>query len=374
VVEPAVASVIDAAYRTSWGRVIAAAFRLTGDLGLAEEAAADSFAAALTSWPDSGVPDSVEAWLVTAARRRAIDQIRRHAVLRSKQPLLLEDEGTPADTDAELDELRFLALCMGEGLSQQTQILLLLKFGCGITTQALAVAHHVPIPTMAARLTRARQRLQRTIRTSALAAEIEPVLPLLHRAIYLIFTHGRMPPAGSAERDHDRLLYADFLSTTVHRHWPSSESAALRILILVNEDPPRLDEALALTSQVHHVTALSTQAAIMLEHACAGEDDRDWLRIAELYDVLLSIEPNPTFAVGRAVAVGHAFGPGVGLADLEDLGAHADLSGDRYFHAARAHCLARLGRHDEAALAYVQAAARSTNTQQRDFFARMAGQ
>ena len=136
-------------------------------------------------------------------------------------------------------------------------------------------------------------------------------------------------------------------------------------MLALTIDPPDLGTARRLATALDTVSPITIQAAIMLAHVA---DRPDWTRIAELYDALLRTEPNATFAVGRAVACSHAFGPEVGLADLDDLAGRPDLSSYRYLHAARADCLARLGRHAEASQAYGVAAALASNATQRAYF------
>lgn len=373
--ESTVEDAVDEAFRRSWGRVIAAAYRVTGDLDSAEEAVAESFSAAVYDWSARGVPVSVEAWLVTAARRRAVDQVRRSVVVRRHLTTLgarLEDGGAgegddPGLDDPELDELRFLALLAGEGLGAEAQVLLLLRFGCGLSTETLAMMHHVPRTTMAARLTRAKQRLRNGL--ADVDAPIEPLLPVIRRAVYLVFTAGRNPAVGDAVEDTDRLVHADFLSAVIHRRWPSADTAALRIMVALAAEPPAIDSATRLAGHLDVVTPLTVQAQIMLAHTL---DPPPYLRIAELYDVLLRLEPNATFAVGRAMACSYAFGPDVGLADLDDLASRPELGTYRYLHAARGDCLSRLGRPVEAAAAFRLAASLAHNDTQRDHFARQA--
>ena len=366
-----------AAFSTCWRRVIAAAFRVTGDLDLAEEAAAEVFGAACGRWRDGGVPRSVEAWLVTAARRRAIDQVRRLRVARAHLDELVVASSRPSP-DPELDELRLLALCAGDDLPAATRVIMLLRFGCGISTATLAAMFHLPRATMAARLTRGRQRLQAELEAKRfLDADVESLLPVINRAIYLVFTAGTNPATGTEHTDQNLLQHADFLSKIVFRRWPGSDSAALRIMITLATDPSpeAVGHAIRLTQHVAKVTSLSTQAAIALEHAAARTGrERNWLRIAELYDVLLTVEPDGSFAVGRAVAIGHAFEPAVGLADLDELARFPGLSSYRYLHAARGAFLSELGRGPEAAAAYARAADLSANTAQSTFFNRRIGE
>lgn len=367
-VEEAVAD----AFRRSWGRVIAAAYRVTGDLDRAEDAAAESFSAAVGDWSVRGVPRSVEAWLVTAARRRAVDQVRRAMVARRHLAMHRTTEAVTEleDHDPELDELRFLALLAGDEMSVDAQVLLLLRFGCGLSTEALAAMHHVARPTMAARLTRAKQRLRDRVDEPAREAAVEPLLPVIIRAVYLIFTAGRNPATGEVINDTDRLLHADFLSALLHRRWPSPDTAALRIMVSLAAVPPAVEAAFGMKALLVTVTPLTVQAEIMLAHAT---DPPAYLRIAELYDQLLGLEPNATFAVGRAVACSHAFGADVGLVDLDDLLAEQpQLESYRYLHAARGDCLARLGRQSESADAYRRAAGLAANVTQRDLFVRHA--
>lgn len=193
-------------------------------------------------------------------------------------------------------------------------MILLLRFGCGLSTATLATMFHLPRATMAARLTRGKQRLQAAVRAERVVdPDVGSLLPVIIQAIYLTFTAGMNPATGTERTDPDRLLHAEFRSEAVFRRWPGTDTAALRIMIMLAADrsPNAFQQARRLTRHLAEVTPLSTQAAIALEHA-----------------------------VGRAVAIGHAFEPATGLADLDELARFPGLSTYRYLHAARgASCL-----------------------------------
>jgi RNA polymerase sigma-70 factor, ECF subfamily len=388
--------------------------RFARDLDIAEEATADAFELALRTWPTSGVPRSVEAWLITAARRRAIDRIRRESRLRKAlgqlEGELLAGEPTSGPTGYSRhawyaehgasepdDELRLAVLCAHPALSEQSQVMLMLRLACGVATEAIAAAFLTKTATAAARLTRAKQSISSEAGAFTLPddSEVEERLAAVRRATYVTYTMGHTAGDGHELRSGELVAHARHLASTLVAQHRDPENAGLLALIdltearaparlvdgaqvlLENADRSSWDTGLIASGLALLDRALradppgryALQAAIAAEHArAAGFDDTDWRRVVDLYAMLLSLEPNPTFAIGRAVALSHAVSPAAGLADLDDLGRLAALRGYPYLYAARADCLRRLGRPDEARDAYRLAARYARNDAERAFF------
>jgi RNA polymerase sigma factor (sigma-70 family) len=379
--------------------------RVTRDLDLAEECAQDAFARALTAWPVDGVPERPGAWLTTVARRRALDVLRREAALRRALPMLVVDdvEPDPAVTvgDVEViadDRLRLVFTCAHPALNSEAQVALTLRLLCGLTTAEIAKAFLVAEPTMAARLTRAKKKIAlaripyRVPDAAQLPERLDPVLTVVH----LLFTVGHTAPTGPdlvradlVERALDlarmlrQLLPADpevagllaLLELTHARRATRSDESG-RLLLLDEQDRSRWDRAAidAATSLVREALRgrppgrFALQAAIAAVHAGApAYADTDWREIVALYGVLLERWPSPVVALNRAVAVGLADGPEAGLAELEPLGTEPALATYAYLPAARADFLRRLGRYDEAAIAYAEAALLTDNDVEREF-------
>lgn len=376
--------------------------RYTRDVGVAEEATADAFELALRSWPDKGVPDSVEAWLVTAARRRALDRIRRADTLRRKLTVLGATAATTDPGEPEMvadDELRLLVLCAHPALSQTMQVSLMLRLACGVPTAAIAAGFLVNTPTMAARLTRAKAQV-RSSGTSSIDlpddATLAERMPAVRRAVHLAYTLGHTAGSGADLRQADLAADAVHLARTLHRIRPEVETTGLLALLLLTEarTPGRfaddgeqvlladVDRSTWNTAQIAAAqrllrgeTGVSSegfllQARIAAVHADAPSfAQTDWNALVDLYAALLTIDPSPTIAIGRAIALGYAVGPDRGLADLDEVAAVASqLVTYPYLHAARAAMLSRLGRPADAADAW-QAAARHARTDaERDSF------
>jgi RNA polymerase sigma factor (sigma-70 family) len=379
--------------------------RVTRDLDLAEECAQDAFARALTAWPVDGVPERPGAWLTTVARRRALDVLRREAAWRRALPMLVVDdvEPDPAVTvgDVEViadDRLRLVFTCAHPALNSEAQVALTLRLLCGLTTAEIAKAFLVAEPTMAARLTRAKKKIAlaripyRVPDAAQLPERLDPVLTVVH----LLFTVGHTAPTGPdlvradlVERALDlarmlrQLLPADpevagllaLLELTHARRATRSDESG-RLLLLDEQDRSRWDRAAidAATSLVREALRgrppgrFALQAAIAAVHAGApAYADTDWREIVALYGVLLERWPSPVVALNRAVAVGLADGPEAGLAELEPLGTEPALATYAYLPAARADFLRRLGRYDEAAIAYAEAALLTDNDVEREF-------
>ncbi|MFC5177594.1 RNA polymerase sigma factor [Nocardioides taihuensis] len=382
---------------------------MSRDLDVAEECVQEAYAAAMSTWPRDGVPANPTGWLVTAARRRAVDVVRREQVLRSKLPLLVvpeEDDAAgdgralaPAEEEHAIrdETLRLVFLCCHPALAPEAQLALTLRLVCGVETRDLARLFVVPQPTMAARLTRAKRKIAtaripfRVPPEDEWAGRLQGVLGV----VYLLLTAGHAVPSGpSLVRDElaDRALH---LARTLHDLVPDEpEVRGLLALLLVTRARrgTRVDDAgrlVPLADQdrvqwdaeaVAEADALVTgalragppgrytlQAAIALLHAQAPSyEETDWAQIVVLYDALLAAWPSPVVRLNRAVALAAARGPEAALVEVDLIERGGELAAFRYLPAVRADLLARLGRDADAARAFEQAIALADNEVERD--------
>jgi RNA polymerase sigma factor (sigma-70 family) len=401
-----VAAAVADAHRREWAFVLAATVRVARDLDLAEECAQDAFAQALTSWAADGVPHRPGAWLTTVARRRALDALRHETVVRRTLPLLVSDDVEPAvdevvaERDGAIpdDRLRLVCTCCHPALSREAQVALTLRLVCGLTTAEVARAFLVSEATMAARITRAKKKIAsaripyRVPSADELPTRIGAVLEVVH----LLFTTGHTAPAGEelvrrdlVERSIDlgRMLWvllpndpdvagllALVLLTDSRRATRVDEVG--RLVVLEEQDRTRWDsgeiaEGVALVGAAlrrRPAGRFALQAAIAAVHAQAPSwRDTDWREIVALYDGLLHVWRSPVVALNRAVAVGFADGPAAGLAAVDALADEPQLAGYGYAAAARADFLRRLGRLDEARVAYDEALLLTENAAERAF-------
>ncbi|MFE3192694.1 RNA polymerase sigma factor [Nocardia sp. NPDC059240] len=395
---PEVAAAVADAHRREWGFVLAATVRVTRDLDLAEEAVQEAFTQALRGWAD-GIPERPGAWLTTVAKRRALDALRRDIAFERSIPLLVEDQPDPvtADTVAD-DRLRLIFICCHPALSMEARVALTLRLLCGLSTPEIARAFLVPEPTMAARITRAKKKIAeahipyRLPSDEELPDRVDAVLTVLH----LLYTTGHTAPTGDrlvrpelVERALDlarmlRLLlpndpdvaglYALLLLTDARRGTRTEDDG--RFLRLADQDRTQWDrrairEGIALVRRSLRGRSpgrFPLMAAIAAVHAEAPAfDATDWHEIAGLYDHLIAIWPSPVVALNRAIALGHAYGPQRGLDELDALGTEPQLTSYHYLPAARAEFLTRLGRFDEARLAYQEALLLVENTVEADY-------
>ena len=388
------------AHRREWAFVLAATVRVTRDLDLAEECVQDAYAKALATWTTSGVPTKPGAWLTTVARLRALDLLRRDTVLRSRLPLLVQDEADePVEPEGFPDDrLRLVFTCCHPALAQEAQVALTLRLICGLSTAEVARAFLVSEPTMAARITRAKKKIAaaripyRVPSPDQLPERITAVLDVVH----LLFTTGHTAPAGAdlvradlVERSVDlarmlRLLLpgdanvagllALLVLTDARRETRVDQDG--RLLLLADQDRSRWDhtaigEGVALVREALRLrppSRYALQAAIAAVHAEAPSWERtDWAEIVGLYDALVVIWPSPVVALNRAVAIGLANGPAAGLAELDALTAEPQLAGYGYLASSRAEFLHRLGRDDEARTAFEEALLLTENEVERRF-------
>jgi RNA polymerase sigma-70 factor (ECF subfamily) len=388
-----------AAHRTDWAFVLAATVRVAGDLDLAQECAQEAYVAALQTWGTRGIPSSTVAWLTTAARRKALDHLRRNATLRRKLPLLIEPDESVQPAEAVPDDrLRLVFTCCHPALSVESQVALTLRLICGMDTAEIARAFLVSESTMAARITRAKKKISaaripyRVPGADELPERLDPVLTTVH----LLFTTGHTSPTGDELVRDDLVARALDLARTLVVLLPrEAEARGLLALMLltsarratrVGDDGRllRLDEQdrskwdpTALTEGLRYAAeALTTggsgrftlQAAIAGVHAAAPRfADTDWPRIVRLYDGLLAVWDSPVVALNRAVAVSFVDGAAVALQQVQALTIDGRLSAYAYLPATQAYLLRELGRGAEASASYRAAAALTGNAREREF-------
>lgn len=400
---------LDSLYRADSGRILATLIRLLGDFDLAEEAMHEAFAAALSVWPRSGVPGSPRPWLISTARFKAIDTLRRRARFDASQDALARDleaqrsaaddslEGLNAADDFEDDRLRLIFTCCHPALAPEARVALTLREVCGLTTEEIARAFLVPPSTLAQRVVRAKARIRETpIRYEVPAPqELPERLDAVLQVIYLVFNEGYSAAAG-AEVTRDELtgeairlgrLLADLrpepevlgllslmllqASRCAARTSPTGE-----LILLEHQDRAlwnreQIAEGVTLLEsalQTRRFGPYTLQAAIAAVHAEAESVARtDWRQIVVLYDQLARVQSSAVVRLNRAVALAMRDGPEAGLAEIDALLAQGDLA--RYYlaHAARADLLRRLGRASEALSSYEQALALTEQAPEQQF-------
>ncbi len=391
-VEAAVAS----AFATEWGQVVATLIRVTGDWDLAEDSAADAFAAALERWRRDGIPRNPGAWLTTTARNRATDRIRREATgnakLRQAALLAREVDEPPEPDEVQDDRLRLIFTCCHPALPFESRVALTLRTLAGLTTTEIARAFLVPEPTMYQRLTRAKRK----IREAAIPYRVPPPHLLPERlssvlaVLYLLFNEGYAATAGADLVRQNLSAEAIRLGRLLVELLPEPEARGLLALMLLHDarratrvgadgelvpldrqDRRRWNQA-SIAEGVRLLPSepgpYQLQAAIAACHAVAPSvEETDWPRIVTLYDGLLVHAPSPVVRLNRAVAVAMADGPAAGLALVDQLAASGDLADSHLLPATRADLLRRTGDSEGAAEAYREAFALAATDAERAY-------
>jgi len=382
---------IERVFRAEYGRAVAVLTRLLGDIDLAEEAVQDAFTTAAQRWPTDGIPPSPAGWILTTARNRAIDRMRRDSRRHAKhaEAALLFSRDQEPDLFGD-DRLRLIFTCCHPALGQASQVALTLRLLGGLSTPEIARAFLVPESTMAQRIVRAKGKIRdagipyRIPSQSELPDRLRPVLAV----VYLIFNEGYAASSGPALvrddlcteairlarllagllPDEPEVLGLLALLLLVHARRPARTSVDGTLIRLPDQDRSRWDSASVAEGRtiVRQLVRrgqpgpYQIQAAINAVHSVTPTD---WPAILTLYDQLLAVSPTPVVALHRAVAVAEVSGPETALPLVDEL----NLDGYYLWHAVRADLLRRLGRDAEAIAGYAEAAARTSNEAERDF-------
>jgi RNA polymerase sigma-70 factor (ECF subfamily) len=402
---PGIAGEIDRIYSAEAPRVLATLIRLLGDFDAAEEAVQDAFVAAMEKWPRDGLPANPRAWLVSTGRNRAVDRMRRDSRLAEKADAIAAEvvhfaeagEQTD-DSGVEDDRLRLIFTCCHPALAREAQVALTLRTICGLTTEEIARAFVVPVPTMAQRLVRATGKIRdaRIPYRVPPAAELGERLDAVLGVVYAVFSEGYAATSGDelvrrelcGEAIRLARLLVELMPDTgdiegllalmlLHDARRSARTTSAGELVLLEDQ----DRTQWNGEQIEYGAALveralqrgpagvyAVQAAIAALHATAPNPaDTDWGQIAALYAFLLQRAPNAVVELNHAVAVAMVDGPQHGLLLIDAIDARGELRGYHLLHAARADMLRRLARYDDAAAEYEKAFGLATLEPERRF-------
>ena len=401
-VDRAVADAVEAAHRKEWALVLAATVRVTADLDLAEECVQAAFTRALVAWEQSGIPSRPGAWLTTAARNVAIDELRRADALRRRLPLLVEEETAPfyawgSDRAVEDDRLRLIFTCCHPALATESQIALTLRLVCGLSTSEVARAFLVTEPTMAARITRAKKKISQAripYRTPSPEELPERIAVVLH-VVYLVFTTGHTSPSGAELLRLDLVDRALGLARMLRSLLPrdravsgllglllltharsGGRTTAGELVLLADQDRGRWDRVaieegsgLILEALLDEPPSMyAVLGAIARVHDIAPSwEATDWDEIVRYYELLESLWPSPVVALNHAAAIGFAYGPEAGLARLERLADDPRLAAYPYYATARADFHERVGDLEAARTFFAEALMLTDNEVERTY-------
>jgi len=394
---------LDSLYRVDSGRILATLIRLLGDFDLAEEAMHEAFAVALDTWPQAGVPDKPRPWLISTARFKAIDGMRRRARFDGAQKdlaLYLEariNEAPHEDEEIEDDRLRLIFTCCHPSLAPEARVALTLREVCGLTTEEIAKAFLTTPRTLAQRIVRAKAKIRETAIPYEVPTpqELPERLGAVLQVIYLVFNEGYSAAAGAQVTRAELTGEAIRLGRLLTDLQPEPEVIGLLSLMLLQEsrhaartsptgelillenqdrslwNREQIAEGLALLEKAlksRRFGPYTLQAAIAAVHAEAESvAATDWRQIAAIYDQLVRIQPSPVVHLNRAVAIAMRDGPEAGLTHIDAVLEHGELANYYLAHSARADMYRRLGRTAEARSAYEKALALTQQEPERQF-------
>jgi len=400
---------VEELYHSDWGRIVATLIRLIGDFDLAEEVAQEAFAAAVDQWRTSGVPEYPRAWIIQAARNKAIDRIRRRVNFEEKiqSPEFAELNPTVHEPNYDTNEipddrLRLIFTCCHPALALDAQVALTLRTLCGLETDEIARAFLVPSPTMAQRLVRAKRKIRdaRIPYVEPDAKDLPERLEAVLTVMYLVFNEGYAATRGETlirtDLSAEAIRLGRLLRTLMGPRPPAEVTGLLALMLLhdsrrdarldergdiviLEEQERRLwnraqiNEALPLVGEAFRLGPgpYAIQAAISAQHCQAlRPEDTDWRQIVQLYDLLERVQPSPIVSLNRAAALAMVEGPKPGLALIDAIAARGDLRDYHLLHAARADLLRRGGEAREAASSYARALELVSNESERRYLER----
>lgn len=399
--------VLEETVRLEWSSALSAALRITRDIDVAEECAQEAFAAAVVEWPRNGIPHNPAAWVVTVARRRAVDAVRRKTSFNRSLPLLLVEAvnvdeepfgaGVRGEDDVDSDVLRLIFMCSHPSLSLEAQASLTLRLVCGVPTPDIARLLLVSEVALRARLTRAKKKIMRAgipFRMPEPSQWSTRLAAALH-VVYLLYTSGHAAPSGPLLLRDEVADQALQLAAQLRAIMPEESAVnGLYALLLLQDarrvtrldelgqpvlladqdrsqwDRERINEAVAILEvelRRDQPDRFVLEAAIAALHATARSfEQTDWAALLRNYDALLERWPSPVVALNRAVVLARVSGPGDALAEMERLGADGRLEAYHYFHSVHASLLRDVGRDEDARAATNRALSLTMNEGERN--------